>query len=124
MNIKPAMAASLAISAFLFVSSLVCIFIQPDLEKLTPIWLISLLASILLIIVSYLSLWTSSLKKAPFLALDALICAAILFLIYSGTFHVGFVIRRPLGVGASFDYSFILPLLIFFCQLAVHKGCS
>ncbi len=121
MKIKPALAASLAISAFLFVSSLACIFLQIDLEKLTPIWLVSLLASILLIIASYLFSQAVSPKTAPFLALDALICSAIFFLIYSESLHTGFVIRRPLGVGASFDYSFILPLLIFFAGLLCIK---
>ena len=124
MKIKPALAASLAISAFLFVSSLACLFLQPDLEKLTPIWQVSLLASILLIIASYLFSRAVSLKTAPFLALDALICSAILFLMYSGILHAGFVIHRPLGVGASFDYSFILSSSDIFCQLAVHKGRS
>ena len=37
MKIKLTLAASLAISSFLFVSSLVCIFLQPNLEELTPI---------------------------------------------------------------------------------------
>lgn len=121
MKIKPTLAISLAISAFLFVSSLVCIFLQPGLEKLKPIWQAGLLASILLIIASYLLSRAVSPKTASFLALDALFCAAVLFLMYSSSFHAGFVIRRPLGVGASFDYSFILPLLIFFASLLCIK---
>lgn len=121
MKIKPAQAVSLAISAFLFVSSLAGLVFRPDLEKLTPIWLVSLLVSILLIIASYLFSRAVSLKTAPFLVLDVLICAAILFLIYSGTLHEGFIILRPLGVGASFDYSFILSLLIFFASMLCLK---
>jgi phosphate transport system permease protein len=119
MLVKPALVASLAISAFLFVSSLACLFLQPDLEKLKPIWLVSLLVSFLLIIASYLFSRAVSLKTAPFLVLDALICAAILILMYS--LHAGFVIHRPLGVGASFDYSFIFSFLIFFASLLCIK---
>ncbi|MFA6372273.1 MAG: phosphate ABC transporter permease PstA [Methanothrix sp.] len=121
MKIKPALAASFAISAFLFVSSLAGIFLQPDLEKLTPLWQAGLLVSLLLIIASYLFSRTVSLKTAPLMALDVLISSAILSLMYFGTLHAGFVIRRPLGVGASFDYSFILPLLIFLASLLCIK---
>ena len=122
MKIRPVLAASLAISAFLFVSSLACLvpsaqpgkadaymagqpFREPSADYCYPI----------------LSRKAVSLKTAPFLALDVLICSAILFLMYSGTLHAGFVIRRPLGVGASFDYAFILPLLIFFASLLCIK---
>ncbi|MDD1751239.1 MAG: phosphate ABC transporter permease PstA [Methanothrix sp.] len=121
MKIKPAQAVSLAISAFLFITSLACLVLQPNLEKLTPIWLVGLLMSILLIIASYLFSRAVSLKTAPFLTMDVLICAAILFLMYSGTIHAGFVIRRPFGLGASFDYSFILSLLILFASMLCLK---
>ena len=43
MKIKPTLAASFAISAFLFVSSIACLILQPDLEELTPIWEVCLL---------------------------------------------------------------------------------
>jgi phosphate transport system permease protein len=121
MKIKPALAASLVISAFLFVSSIACLVLQPELEELAPIWQACILASPLLIVLSYLISRAVSLKTVPFLALDVLICAAILFLMHSGTLHTGFVIRRPLGVGASFDYAFILPLLVFFASLLCIK---
>ena len=121
MKIKPALAASLVISAFLFVSTIACLVLQPELKELAPIWQACLLASPLLIVLSYLISRAVSLKTAPFLALDVLICAAIFFLMYSGTLHAGFVIRRPLGMGASFDYAFILPLLVFFASLLCIK---
>jgi phosphate transport system permease protein len=121
MKIKLTLAASLAISSFLFVSSLVCIFLQPNLEELTPIWLVSLFLNLLLIIASYLFSRAVSLRTAPFLALDVLICSFVLSLMYFGTLHAGFVIRRPFGVGASFDYSFILPLLILFISMLSIK---
>ncbi|OYV07862.1 MAG: hypothetical protein CG444_41, partial [Methanosaeta sp. ASP1-2] len=121
MKIRLVLGASLAISVFLFVSSLACLVLQPNLEKLTPIWQASLFASLLLILLSYSVSKAVSLKTAPFLALDIVICSVILFLVYSGTLHAGFVIRRPLGVGASFDYAFILPLLIFIASLLCIK---
>jgi len=118
---RQALLGSIVISVFLFVSSLGCLIIQPDLERLAPLWQASLFASMLLIVASYSFSKAASLKTVPFLALDTLLCSAILYLAYSGILHEGFVIRRPLGVGASFDYSFILPLLIFFASLLCIK---
>ena len=46
---------------------------------------------------------------------------AVFFLSYSGALNPGFVIKRPLGIGASFDYAFILPLLVFFASLLCIK---
>ena len=120
MRITPILAASFALSAFLFVSSITCLILQPDLEWLTPIWEACLIIGPLLILVSYLISKAVSLKTAPFLVLDILICAGIFFLAYSGALHPGFVIHRPFGVGASFDYAFIFPLLVFFASSAVH----
>jgi phosphate transport system permease protein len=121
MKIKPALATSLAISAFLFVSSLAGLFLQPDPEKLAPIWLVSLFLNLLLIIVSYAFSRAVSLKTASFLALDTLICSSILSMMYFRTLHSGFVIHRPMGLGASFDYSFILSLLILFASILCMK---
>ena len=50
MKIKPALAASLVISAFLFVSSIACLVLQPELKELAPIWQACLLASPMLIV--------------------------------------------------------------------------
>ncbi len=121
MKIMPTLAASLAISAFLFVTSLAGLILQPDLEVLAFVWFVCLIVSLLLIIVSCLLSGAASLKSPTYLAVDILICSAILFLIYSGTLHAGFVIVRPLGMGASFDYAFILPLLTFFASLLCIK---
>ncbi len=112
MRIKPALAASFTISAFLFVSSITCIILQPDLKTLAPIWEACLIICPLLILVSYLNSKAISRRRAPFLVLDLLICELIFFLVYSGALNPDFVVRRPLGVGASFDYAFIFPLLV------------
>ena len=121
MKIKPTLAASFAISAFLFVSSIAGLILQPDLKMLKPIWEGCLLIGPLLILISYLNSRAISRKTASFLVLDLLICEAILFLAYSGVLHPGFAIKRPLGLAASFDYAFILPLLVFFASLLCIK---
>ncbi|HOV52381.1 MAG TPA: phosphate ABC transporter permease PstA [Methanothrix sp.] len=117
MRIKPALAASFVLSAFLFVSSVVCIILQPDLSRLAPIWNACLLADVLLLLGSYLAAKTRSHKAALILALDLLFCLAIVLFTFSGGLHPGFAFKRPLGVGATFGYSFVLPLLVLFASL-------
>jgi phosphate transport system permease protein len=121
MKISPILAASFAVSAFLFVSSITGLILQPDLEKITPIWEACLIIGPLLILVSYLVTRAASIKTAPFLLLDLIICEGIFFLVYSGALNPSFVIHRPFGVGASFDYAFIFPLLVFFASLLCIK---
>jgi phosphate transport system permease protein len=121
MKTKPTIAFSLVISAFLFVSSIACLITQPRLEVLKPIWEICLLVSPFLILRSYLSSKAISRKNIQFLVLDVLICETILFLTYSGVLNPSFTIKRPLGLAASFDYAFILPLLVFFASLLCIK---
>jgi phosphate transport system permease protein len=121
MKIKPALAASLLISALLLATSLFFLLLQSDLQGIVPFWQIGLAADVLLIIGSYIASSSRSMGSVPFLALDGVVCSAILFMVYSGIIHAEFVIRRPLGVGASFDYSFILPLLILVSSLLCTK---
>jgi phosphate transport system permease protein len=121
MKIKPALAASLLISALLFATSLIFLLLQPNPQGIAPLWQIGLAADVLLVIASYIAYSSRSMKSAQFLALDCVVCSAVLFLVYSGIIHAEFVIRRPLGVGASFDYSFILPILILVSSLLCTK---
>ena len=121
MKIKPALALSLILSAMLLLTALFSLLLQPDPERIRVFWLAGLAADILLLIGSYLTSRAASMKTAPFLALDAAICSAVLYLIYSGTIHAGLAVSRPLGLGASFDYAFLLPLLILICSLLCIK---
>jgi len=121
MRIRPAIAASLVISGLLFVTSIASLILQPDLSGLVAVWQACLIACPLLIVASYITSGHASLKTAPILAMDALICAGIFYLSHSGLLHPGFVLRRPLGVGASFDYSFILSLLVLFAAILCIK---
>ncbi|MDD4093898.1 MAG: phosphate ABC transporter permease PstA [Methanothrix sp.] len=123
MRIMPTIIGSFAISVLLFITSISCTLLQPNIEKITPFWQAGLIIDILLIIASYLcSLSRMDLRRTgPFLALDVIICSCILFLMHSGVLHPGFIISRPLGVGASFDYSFILSLLFLIASMLLIK---
>lgn len=117
MKIRPDLAASFVIASFLFVSSGACLILQPDLSTLLPIWEACLLINPLLILVSFLTSKVVSRKSAPFMGLGLIFCLAVLFLIFSNVLHPGFIIKRPLGMGASFGYVFILPLMVFIASL-------
>lgn len=123
MRIMPTIVGSFAISVLLFITSISCMLLQPDIEKITPFWQAGLVIDILLIIASYLfsQSRTDLRRTGPFLALDVIICSCILFLMHSGVLHPGFIISRPLGVGASFDYSFILSLLFLIASMLLIK---
>ncbi|MDD1733149.1 MAG: phosphate ABC transporter permease PstA [Methanothrix sp.] len=121
MKVKPALAASLILSGMLFITALYSLLLQPDPEIVSIFWQAGLAADMILIIGSYLFSRAASLKTVPFLALDAVICSAVLYLVYSGIIHAGFIIHRPLGMGASFDYTFFLPLLFLVCSLLCIK---
>ena len=123
MRIMPTIIGSFAISVLLFITSISCMLLQPDIEKIAPFWQAGLVIDILLIIASYLfsQSRTDLRRTGPFLALDVIICSCILFLMHSGVLHSGFIISRPLGVGASFDYSFILSLLFLISSMLLIK---
>ena len=121
MKVKPALAASFILSGMLFITALYSLLLQPDPEGMALFWQAGLAADMILIIGSYLFSRAASLKTVPFLALDAVICSAVLYLVYSGIIHAGLTIRRPLGMGASFDYTFFLPLLFLVCSLLCIK---
>ncbi len=80
MKIRPDLAASFVIAAFLFVSSGACLILQPDLSMLLPVWEACLLINPLLILISFLTASKVSKKAAPFLAMDIIFCLAVLFL--------------------------------------------
>jgi len=123
MKIRPTIIVSLCISAIIFISSLAALLLQPDIGQLASFWQAGLLIDVLLVIVSYLSSSApkNPQKTAPFLVLDALICSGLIISIQNGILHSGFIIRKPLGVGASFDYSFILPLLFLIASMLLVK---
>ena len=121
MKIKPALAASLLLSGMLFITALLSLLLQPDPGRLAIFWQGVLAADMLLIIGSYLASRAASMKTAPFLILDMAISSAVIYLVYSGAIYAGFSLHKPLGLGASFDYTFLLPLLILICSLLCIK---
>jgi phosphate transport system permease protein len=117
-KIGPALAVSVALYALMFVSSVVCLVFQPDLSIIAPLWEAALLVSTLTTIISFWAAENIQRNRVPrnealLLAIDLLFSTAVLLLVFTGTLHPGFVIERPLGMGASFDYSFILSGLVF-----------
>lgn len=121
MRVRPALVTSFAIAAFLFLSSLACLIWQPELERLKPFWEAGLILCPLLILGSYLRGKAPSLRTAPFLMLDILFCGAVFYLSYEGALNPDFIIKRPLGVGASFEYTFLFPLLVLAASLLCIK---
>ncbi|MDM7935215.1 MAG: phosphate ABC transporter, permease protein PstA, partial [Methanothrix sp.] len=121
MKIKPPLAASLLLSGMLFITALLSLLLQPHPGMLAIFWQAGLAADMILIIGSYLASRAASMKTAPFLILDMAISSSVIYLVYSGVIHAGFSLHRPLGLGASFDYTFLLPLLILICSLLCIK---
>ena len=63
----------------------------------------------------------ASVRTALLFILDILFCGSVFYLSYSGALNPDFIIKRPLGVGASFEYSFLLPLLVLVASLLCIK---
>jgi phosphate transport system permease protein len=113
MRIKPALIVSMAASTFMFVSSLACLILRPDLGRIAPLWNAALLASVLTIVISLWSAKSLPASRTATIALDLVFYVGVLLLVYTGILGTTLVIKKPLGLGASFDCSFLLPALIF-----------
>lgn len=116
-KIRLALVVSMALYALMFVSSVACLVFQPDLSIIAPLWEVALLIATLATIASFWTARNIPRNRAPLLAIGLLFSIAILLLIFTGTLHPGSVIKRPLGMGASFGYSFILSGLIFVASI-------
>ncbi len=112
MKIKPVLVLSLAISSFMFISSLVCLFLQIGLISLTPIWEAALLLLILAIAASFLTSENIRDKIPSPLIIDIIFMAAVFVLVFTGILNPLIMIKRPFGLGASFGFDVILPALV------------
>ncbi len=121
MEVKPALAVSMAASAFMFISSIVCILLQPDLMAVKPLWQAALSVSAFIILVSAFSRKNSSSDNLVSIAADSAFIIAIILLIFTGILRPDYVIDRPLGIGASFRYDFILPILVLVASILSLK---
>ncbi len=112
MKIRPVSVLSLAISSFMFISSLASLFIQTDLTSLTLLWEAALLVLILTIVASFFTSKNPR-KDVPItLAIDIAFMAAVFALVFTGILNPSVMIKRPFGLGASFGLSIILPALV------------
>ncbi len=111
-NVSGILALSLAVSSFMFVSSLLCLILQLDLIIITPLWEIALAIQILATVSSSLKAEGIQRRFPPMLVIDLFYAAAVLALVLTGILGPGVMIERPLGLGASFGFNVILPALV------------
>lgn len=122
MEIKPAaLAISIASSALLFITSAACLLLQPDLSVLAPLWQIILLVPAIITLGLAFSRKGISSGNLVLIAADSAFVMAIVLMISTGIFHSGDVIARPFGIGASFGYSFVLPVLVMAASILSLK---
>jgi phosphate transport system permease protein len=109
---NPFLIVTLAASSLLFVTSTACILMQPDLGRIGPLW-----GGIILVSITFLTaffLWSGNPRKVQPRAgtlLYLVMATVVLLIILGGAFNPNFTVMRPLGLGASFSYRFILSLL-------------
>lgn len=121
MEMKPALAISIASSALVFISSVTCLLIQPDLSAIAPIWEMALLVSALITLGFVFLRKGDSLGNLFVIGADLAFIVAIVLLAFTGALNSGYLIARPLGIGASFGYSFVLPLLVLVASILSLK---
>jgi phosphate transport system permease protein len=109
---NPFLIVALAASSLLFVTSAACLLMQPDLGIIAPLW-----GGIILVSITFLAaffLWSGNPRKVQPRAgtlLYLVMATVILLIILGGAFNPNFTVMRPLGLGASFSYRFLLSLL-------------
>lgn len=128
-KIRPAPMASIAIALFLLISSLYYLLIQSEEIPLVPFWMGGLIATILLISASALTLnrgaddrtrvlWTKE-RFLP-LAADLAYFLAVPLLVLSG--RIGPDLKFEfLGLSAVFTYDLVLPLLVLSASFLAIK---
>jgi phosphate transport system permease protein len=125
MKIKPAIAISLAASATMFISSVACLVVRPDLAYISILWTAALAASAFTIALSALATKSlrhlSNMRSTIILIIDLLYIIAVFLVIITGTFGPGYEIKRPFGIGASFGYSQIISALVLAASMLMAK---
>lgn len=112
--------ASMLLAAFMFLTSAACLILQPDLERISILWQGALLASALLISHSAFSRRDLAGRHISVLTADVLFLLLVAVLTYSGWLGPGYLIK-PEGLGASFSYRLIFPLLVMLASIMVAK---
>ena len=123
MKIKPSLALSCGLSAFLFLSSIACLVLQPELISITPLWEFALIASFLIVALNALTnrTWRLGLRRTAFLSMDLLYILGVFILIFVGSLGPGFEIKSPFGIGASFGFKLVLPFLVLVGSILTAK---
>jgi phosphate ABC transporter permease subunit PstA len=122
-KIRPSLIIAFTASSIMFLSSLICLILQPDLSAITPLWEAALTISVFMIALSALSerVWRFGLRSIAFLFIDQVLILAIFLLTFTQAIGPGYEIANPLGLGASFSYNLILSILVFLSSLLVAK---
>jgi phosphate transport system permease protein len=123
MKIKPAIFISFIASAFLFISSLACIILQPNLNFIMKPWGYALAVSALSIVVANLTTKELNLstKSKLIILIDLLIVTVISLMILTGEINTNNLVKSPFGLGASFGYGLILSTLILVSSILIAK---
>jgi phosphate transport system permease protein len=121
MRITSALAVSMAASSIVFVSSIVYLIFQPAPGTIAPIWQAALSITVITIAASALLERNISPRRRLALAADLAFIMAVVILSAAGVLNSGYAIVRPLGIGASFSYSFILPVLMLAASILGFK---
>ena len=109
--------------AFLFLSSIAGLVLQPELTSVTLLWEFALMASFLLVSLNVLKNRTSCLgmRRMAVLSLDLFYILAVFILIFTGSLGHGFEIKSPLGIGASFGFKLVLPFMVLVASILTAK---
>jgi phosphate transport system permease protein len=99
-------------SAFMFISSLLCILIQPNINKIAPLWQAAIIITVISIMISTILYKNVPAARVPWLTIDIIFDIALIFLIYIFQLNPDIVIRKPFGLSASADVGLILAGLI------------
>jgi len=119
MKTKALAVLSLATAAFLFVSSMISLILNPTLNNIAIIW-----QTCLIIMVGSISAFiyrNTPLDRLPWLAIDIVFDLAVFLMIFIGLLNPDSIIRKPFGLGASFDYDIILSTLILVAGILGFK---
>ncbi|NPV63019.1 MAG: phosphate ABC transporter permease PstA [Methanotrichaceae archaeon] len=115
MALKILPAVAFGTCAVLFISSLICLLVQPSLELIAPLWAALLTIAAAALAASIISRRPARGGKGQetglYIYLDLILLAALALAIVAGFLSPDLVIKRPLGVGASFRYEIVLPAL-------------
>ncbi|MDD1741942.1 MAG: phosphate ABC transporter permease PstA [Methanotrichaceae archaeon] len=108
-------------SVFMFVSSLACILLQPNIKNIIPLWQAAIIITVISTSISVILYKNVPTNRAPWLAINILFDFALFFLIYNFQLNSDIIIRKPFGLSASADISFILAGLVLIAGIIGFK---